>query len=140
MLSLFRSPRFLTFAITAFTVFRRVPASVENSLLTSSPPTCFSASFIVFSIPHYDRRTLISTFNTILLSFFKSYKASCSLLLNLLNLSFETPTFISFSSKLRKYGSIAASLLRGLNLDLVLNMSRRISLFSIQKCHFKRSI
>ena len=83
---------------------------------------------------------LSALFITMFLSFFKLLSALCSSQVRLLYLFYGFSTFITFSSKLLKYISIAASLLLGLNVECSLNLFRSISFSSFRKCHFKHNI
>ena len=74
------------------------------------------------------------------LSFIKSYRSSCSLLVELLYFSFGNSIFIKFSSELLMHTSMAAYLLVALKVDFGLNRSRSNSSSSFLRCYFNHNI
>ena len=102
-------------------------------------PKLFPSLFnIIISIPDENRRTLIGTFYK--KNFVISQVIKCTLLLPSKYLLSGISMFISFSSKLLKFISIAASLFLGLKVDFSWNLIRSNSLLSFHKCYFKRNI
>ena len=79
-------------------------------------------------------------FITIVISFFKEYKASLSSLLSLLNLSLGISISRSFSSKELRYVSITTSLFFELNVEFGLNFILQSNIISsFLKCHINLS-
>ena len=79
---------------------------------------------IIILIPDNNREALLAHFITIAFLFFKLKSALRSSLARLLYLFSGISMFISFSSKLLKYISIAASFFLVLNVDFGLNLFR----------------
>ena len=90
---------------------------------------------IIIPIPDNNRRALINTFYNNVFVIFQIIKFT-----PLLYLFYRISMFISFSSKLLKFISIAASLFLGSKVDFGLNLFRSNSFSSFQKCHFERNI